>query len=42
MRLQAEINWQQLFMALIQDIGLDALARGQTAALQAQGLPLPD
>jgi predicted unusual protein kinase regulating ubiquinone biosynthesis (AarF/ABC1/UbiB family) len=41
MHLQAEINWHQLFMELIADFDLDALARRQTAALEAQGLPLP-
>jgi predicted unusual protein kinase regulating ubiquinone biosynthesis (AarF/ABC1/UbiB family) len=41
MHLQAEINWHQLFMELIADFDLDALARRQTTALQAQGLPLP-
>jgi predicted unusual protein kinase regulating ubiquinone biosynthesis (AarF/ABC1/UbiB family) len=42
MHLQAEINWHQLFMELISDFDLAALARRQTAALQAQALPLPD
>jgi predicted unusual protein kinase regulating ubiquinone biosynthesis (AarF/ABC1/UbiB family) len=41
MRLQAEINWHQLFMQLIEGFDVDALARRQTDALQAQGLPLP-
>jgi predicted unusual protein kinase regulating ubiquinone biosynthesis (AarF/ABC1/UbiB family) len=41
MHLQAEINWHQLFMELIADFELDALTRRQTAALEAQGLPLP-
>jgi predicted unusual protein kinase regulating ubiquinone biosynthesis (AarF/ABC1/UbiB family) len=41
MHLQAEINWHQLFMDLISDFDLDALTRRQTAALQAQDLPLP-
>jgi hypothetical protein len=41
MHLQAEINWHRLFMELIQDFDLDALTRRQTAALEAQGLPLP-
>jgi predicted unusual protein kinase regulating ubiquinone biosynthesis (AarF/ABC1/UbiB family) len=41
MHLQAEINWHQLFMDLIADFDLDALTRRQSAALQAQGLPLP-
>jgi hypothetical protein len=39
MHLQAEINWHQLFMELISDFDPAALARRQTAALQAQGLP---
>ena len=39
--LQAEINWHQLFMELIAGFDLDALTRRQTAALQAQSLPLP-
>jgi predicted unusual protein kinase regulating ubiquinone biosynthesis (AarF/ABC1/UbiB family) len=41
MHLRAEINWHRLFMALIQDFDLEALARRQTEALQAQGLPPP-
>jgi predicted unusual protein kinase regulating ubiquinone biosynthesis (AarF/ABC1/UbiB family) len=41
MHLQAEINWHQLFMDLISDFDLDALTRRQTAALQAQDLPVP-
>jgi predicted unusual protein kinase regulating ubiquinone biosynthesis (AarF/ABC1/UbiB family) len=41
MHLQAEINWHQLFMDLIADFDLKALTRRQSAALQAQGLPLP-
>ena len=41
MHLQAEINWHRLFMDLISDFDLDALTRRQTAALQAQDLPLP-
>ncbi|MGH6943670.1 MAG: ABC1 kinase family protein [Geminicoccaceae bacterium] len=41
MHLQAEINWHQLFMELISDFDFEALARRQTTALQAQGLPLP-
>ena len=41
MHLRAEINWHQLFMELISGFDLDALARRQTAALQAQDLPLP-
>ena len=41
MHLQAEINWHQLFMDLIAGFDLDALTQRQSAALQAQGLPLP-
>jgi predicted unusual protein kinase regulating ubiquinone biosynthesis (AarF/ABC1/UbiB family) len=41
MHLQAEINWHRLFMELISDFDLDALARRQSAALEAQGLPSP-
>ncbi len=41
MHLQAQINWHQLFMDLIKDFDLAALAKRQTAALQARGLPLP-
>jgi len=41
MHLQAEINWHQLFMELIQGFDVDALRRRQTEALEAQGLPLP-
>ena len=35
------LDTHQLVMELIQDFDLDALARRQTAALEAQGLPLP-
>jgi predicted unusual protein kinase regulating ubiquinone biosynthesis (AarF/ABC1/UbiB family) len=41
MHLEAEINWHQLFMELIADFDLEALTRRQSAALKAQGLPLP-
>jgi hypothetical protein len=41
MHLQAEINWHQLFMELIEGFEVDALERRQSEALQAQGLPLP-
>ncbi len=41
MHLKAEVNWHQLFMGLIQDFDVTALERRQTAALQAQDLPLP-
>ena len=41
MRLKAEVNWHNCSMSLIQDFDVDALERRQTAALQAQDLPLP-
>jgi hypothetical protein len=41
MHLQAEVNWHQLFMGLIQDFDVTKLERRQTDALQAQDLPLP-
>ena len=41
MHLQAEVNWHQLFMGLIQNFDVAALERRQTKALQAQDLPLP-
>jgi predicted unusual protein kinase regulating ubiquinone biosynthesis (AarF/ABC1/UbiB family) len=41
MHLQAEVNWHQLFMELIANFDGDELARRQTAALEAQDLPLP-
>jgi hypothetical protein len=41
MHLKAQINWHRLFMELIQDFDLAALKSRQTAALRAQGLPLP-
>jgi predicted unusual protein kinase regulating ubiquinone biosynthesis (AarF/ABC1/UbiB family) len=41
MHLQAEVNWHQLFMELIEDFDVAALEKRQTAALEAQGLPLP-
>ena len=41
LHLGAEVNWYQLFMQLIADFDVDALARRQTTALEAQGLPLP-
>jgi predicted unusual protein kinase regulating ubiquinone biosynthesis (AarF/ABC1/UbiB family) len=41
MHLQAEVNWHQLFMELIEGFDVQALERRQTAALAAQGLPLP-
>ncbi len=41
MHLQAEVNWHQLFMELIEGFDVEALERRQTAALEAQGLPLP-
>jgi predicted unusual protein kinase regulating ubiquinone biosynthesis (AarF/ABC1/UbiB family) len=41
MHLQAQVNWHQLFMGLIQDFDVAALGRRQSAALRAQDLPLP-
>jgi hypothetical protein len=41
MHLQAEVNWHQLFMELIEDFDVAVLERRQTAALEAQDLPLP-
>ena len=41
LHLSAEINWYRLFMELIADFDVDELARRQTAALEAHGLPLP-
>ena len=41
MHLQAEVNWHQLFMGLIEDFDVAALEQRQTAALQAQGLDPP-
>lgn len=41
MHLRAEINWHRLFMELIAGFDVAALERRQTAALEAQGLPLP-
>ena len=36
MHLRAEINWHRLFMELIENFDVDALAKRQTAALEAQ------
>jgi predicted unusual protein kinase regulating ubiquinone biosynthesis (AarF/ABC1/UbiB family) len=41
MHLQAEINWHQLFMELIQGFDVEALRTRQKEALEAQDLPLP-
>jgi hypothetical protein len=41
MHLQAEVNWHQLFMSLIQDFDVAALEKRQTAALREEDLPLP-
>jgi predicted unusual protein kinase regulating ubiquinone biosynthesis (AarF/ABC1/UbiB family) len=41
MHLQAEVNWHQLFMELIEGFDVAALERRQTAALEGHGLPLP-
>ena len=42
MHLRAEINWYELFMDLIRDFDVDALARRQAEALERQGLALPE
>ncbi|MBP2311980.1 ABC1 kinase family protein [Azospirillum soli] len=42
MHLDAEVNWYQLFQEMIRDFDVDVLHARQTAALQAQGLPLPE
>ena len=42
MRLRAEINWHRLFCALIEGFDVDALARRQSRALRAAGLPPPE
>lgn len=39
--LKAEINWYRLFHELIADFDVETLAKRQTAALTASGLPLP-
>jgi predicted unusual protein kinase regulating ubiquinone biosynthesis (AarF/ABC1/UbiB family) len=41
LRLKAEINWHQLFHALIQDFDLKKLQRRQAAALKAAALAAP-
>jgi predicted unusual protein kinase regulating ubiquinone biosynthesis (AarF/ABC1/UbiB family) len=41
MHLQAQVNWHQLFMGLIEDFDVTKLERRQTKALKAQNLPLP-
>jgi predicted unusual protein kinase regulating ubiquinone biosynthesis (AarF/ABC1/UbiB family) len=41
MHLRAEVNWHQLFMALIEGFDVAALARRQAEALAAQDLPQP-
>lgn len=42
LRLKAELNWHRLFHELIDGFDAEALAVRQAAALQAQGLPLPE
>ncbi|HEX8374120.1 MAG TPA: AarF/ABC1/UbiB kinase family protein, partial [Geminicoccaceae bacterium] len=42
MHLKAEINWYELFMDLIRDFDVDALAERQAEALGRQGLALPE
>jgi predicted unusual protein kinase regulating ubiquinone biosynthesis (AarF/ABC1/UbiB family) len=39
--LKAEINWHRLFREMIDDFDVAKLAERQTAALEAQGLPVP-
>ena len=42
LHLKAEVNWYQLFQEMIRDFDVNVLAARQTAALKAQGLPLPE
>ena len=42
LHLKAEVNWYQLFQEMIRGFDVDALHARQTAALQAQALPLPE
>lgn len=42
LHLNAEINWHQLFLALVDDFDAAALEERQTQALAAHGLALPD
>ncbi|SNB68690.1 Predicted unusual protein kinase regulating ubiquinone biosynthesis, AarF/ABC1/UbiB family [Arboricoccus pini] len=42
LHLKAEINWHRLFMGLIEDFDVDALARRQAASLEAAGLEGPE
>ena len=39
--LKAEINWHRLFLGLIDDFSVDALAKRQQAALEQAGLAEP-
>jgi predicted unusual protein kinase regulating ubiquinone biosynthesis (AarF/ABC1/UbiB family) len=41
-RLNAEVNWHQMFHGLIQDFDPDAVARRQAEVLQSVDLPLPE
>jgi hypothetical protein len=41
MHLQAEMNWHELFHDLTKDFDAQALKKRQSAALKAEGLPLP-
>ncbi len=41
MHLQAEVNWHQLFMELIEGFDEQQLTARQAEALEAQDLPLP-
>jgi predicted unusual protein kinase regulating ubiquinone biosynthesis (AarF/ABC1/UbiB family) len=41
LHLKAEVNWHRLFNSLIEDFSTAALAKRQTAAFKAAGVPLP-
>ena len=42
MHLNAHMNWYGLFMDLIRDVDIGKLAARQRAALERQGLPVPE
>jgi predicted unusual protein kinase regulating ubiquinone biosynthesis (AarF/ABC1/UbiB family) len=42
LHLKAEVNWHRLFNSLIEDFSTTALAKRQSAALKAAGVPLPE
>ncbi|WP_207458769.1 AarF/UbiB family protein [Azospirillum sp. SYSU D00513] len=42
LHLKAEVNWYRLFQEMIRNFDVNVLATRQTAALKAQGLPLPE